>query len=238
MQANVTNPTARLYELQVLDLEMDLLSERLAEVEGQLGESDELVAARQALVQQQGLCQDLERRRRELEWQAADLRAKIGSEEEKLYSGRIRNPKELDDLHREVENFKRRYRELEDRQLEVMIEIEEAQAELDVRRQELGRVETEWRSQQERLMAEREDLQHRLTKLRANRAALASNIQASYLELYENLRIQKRGRAVAKVERGMCQGCRIVLPTSELQRLRSSSRPVHCSSCGRILYLS
>ena len=48
---------------------------------------------------------------------------------------------------------------------------------------------------------------------------------------------KQKGTAVAKVEQGVCCGCRISLPSTELQRARSDSL-VRCSSCGRILFLA
>ncbi|MCK4696871.1 MAG: hypothetical protein KAT53_01045, partial [Dehalococcoidia bacterium] len=67
---------------------------------------------------------------------------------------------------------------------------------------------------------------------------LAGKLDASSLELYQALRRKRHGRAVAKVEQGMCQGCRIALPMSELQRARLGQELVQCSSCERILYVS
>ena len=55
--------------------------------------------------------------------------------------------------------------------------------------------------------------------------------------MYESLLKTRDGSAVAKVERGMCQGCRLTLPTLELQRARSSEGIARCGSCGRILYV-
>ncbi|MFC2072406.1 C4-type zinc ribbon domain-containing protein, partial [Chloroflexota bacterium] len=48
---------------------------------------------------------------------------------------------------------------------------------------------------------------------------------------------KQKGTAIANVEQGICRGCRILLPITELQRARSSSL-VRCSSCGRILFLA
>ena len=56
------------------------------------------------------------------------------------------------------------------------------------------------------------------------------------IEVYQDLKKHK-GTAVAKVEQGICHGCRISLPISELQQTRSGSL-VRCSSCGRILFLA
>jgi predicted nucleic acid-binding Zn-ribbon protein len=49
---------------------------------------------------------------------------------------------------------------------------------------------------------------------------------------------RRQGRAVAKVERGMCGGCRISLPMTVLQKARSGLDVVQCVSCERILYVS
>jgi len=77
-----------------------------------------------------------------------------------------------------------------------------------------------------------------LASLEQRREDLAARIDAASLELYQDLRQKRQGRAVAKVEQGMCQGCRLVLSMTELQRARISQELVQCSSCQRILYLS
>ena len=55
------------------------------------------------------------------------------------------------------------------------------------------------------------------------------------LGVYESLRTLKQGRAVARIEQGACQGCRISLPTHVVQRARGGTVLVHCPSCERIL---
>ena len=63
-------------------------------------------------------------------------------------------------------------------------------------------------------------------------------LPADLLTLYDSLRKTTKGRPVARVERGMCQGCRITLSTMELQRARSAQSGVRCNSCRRIIYLA
>ena len=53
--------------------------------------------------------------------------------------------------------------------------------------------------------------------------------------VYRALLPRKAGVAVARVERGICLGCRIKLPMREIARLKNSDSLVLCSSCGRIL---
>ena len=69
------------------------------------------------------------------------------------------------------------------------------------------------------------------------RAALAAEMDPAALRRYETLRFAKGGRAIARVERGLCQVCRMSLPTQQQQRVRSGRQIVHCSTCGRMLFL-
>ena len=78
-------------------------------------------------------------------------------------------------------------------------------------------------------------LKGELSELQRKRQLLSGEIDPQAVEFYEKLREQK-GQTVAKVEQGICRGCRISLSSSELQRARSGNL-VQCSSCGRILFL-
>jgi len=57
------------------------------------------------------------------------------------------------------------------------------------------------------------------------------------LSLYETLRREKRGRAVSRIERATCLGCRIALPMGVVQHVRAGRELVFCPSCGRVLYV-
>ncbi|MBA7679986.1 hypothetical protein ES703_88293 [subsurface metagenome] len=75
-----------------------------------------------------------------------------------------------------------------------------------------------------------------LSDLRNKRQALWDKIDPHTTELYQQLKKQKV-TAVAKVEQGICIGCRISLSTATLQQVRSGNL-VQCTNCGRILYLA
>lgn len=228
----------QLYELQEVDLEIEAKREALSSVESQLGESEALVQALASLGQEQQHLAQLERAQRDAEWEVDDLRTKAAELEKRLYGGSVRNPKELVSLQEQVEHLKRKRREGEDRLLDIMTEVEAVQKELDSKSSELARSEEEWRQEQQALSQEQAELQAALATLEGRREELSSRIDAASLELYHSLRAKRQGRAVAKVEQGMCQGCRIVLPMTEMQRARMGQELVQCSSCGRILYLS
>ena len=59
-------------------------------------------------------------------------------------------------------------------------------------------------------------------------------MDAGAIGLYEKLRSTHQGRAVALVLRDVCQGCRIVIPSHMVQRMRAGGT-VQCNNCERIL---
>jgi len=228
----------QLYELQEIDLEIDAKNEALALVVSRLGESEALAEARVSLATEEERLVELERSQRDVEREVEDLRAKVALLEEKLYGGSVKNPKELASLQEQVEHLKRKRRGQEDEVLDIMTEVEAMQKNVSLKSREVARIDEDWRAEQAALSGEQVELGAALADLDQKRKDLISRIDAASLELYQGLRRRRQGRAVAKVEQGMCQGCRIVLPLNVLQRARIGQELVQCSSCERILYLS
>ncbi|MFN2186535.1 MAG: zinc ribbon domain-containing protein, partial [Anaerolineae bacterium] len=148
----------QLYQLQLVDSEHDDKSRQLAMVNEGLGESDEVIRAGQAVNETEASLGDLRTQMRALELEIGGVNAKLKQNQDRLYSGRVRNPKELSNLQEEANALRRRRSELEDHQLELMIAIEETEGELAERRARLKQIESTWREEQARLQAEKEDL--------------------------------------------------------------------------------
>jgi predicted nucleic acid-binding Zn-ribbon protein len=118
------------------------------------------------------------------------------------------------------------------------MKVEEQEAALREAEAVLKEVEARWQGEQSDLLGQKERLEAELAELEKSRQAQAGSIDGRVLELYDVLRDRRQGKAVVKVERGMCQGCRISLPMSVLQKTRSGFDVVQCVSCERILYVS
>lgn len=228
----------QLYELQEIDLEIDAKREALSEVMGRLGQSEVLDQARLSLAGDEEHLVELERSQREQEREVEDLRAKATASEEKLYGGTVKNPKELASLQEQVVNLQQKMRVGDDKTLDIMAEVDTTQQKVSLKRGEVAKIEEDWRAEQASLSQQQAELGAALATLEQKGKDLAGKLDASSLELYQALRRKRHGRAVAKVEQGMCQGCRIALPMSELQRARLGQELVQCSSCERILYVS
>ncbi|MFC1907172.1 zinc ribbon domain-containing protein [Chloroflexota bacterium] len=229
------NIAQQLNQLQETDLEIQANEKTLNHLTSQLGESEVVVRVRNRLTSAQQDLKEFKRQQHDTEGEIEDLTARIAPEDEKLYSGRITNTKELSNIQHEVDILKAHRSQLEDKVLETMEKIEQAEAEATAAGKELGRLEAEWQNQQQQLSVDIERINTILADLRQKRQALADNIAPQTLALYQQLGMQK-ATAVSHVEQGICRGCRISLSTATMQQVRSGSL-VQCTNCGRILYL-
>jgi hypothetical protein len=229
---------AELFALQETDLAIDSLRQRLEDVIGRLQEPRDLLEMRDEVARLRKELLDLRHRQREAEWEVEELRRKAKAVEDKLYGGSVRNPKELQDLQADLDSLRRQLSRKEDALLELMLQGDEQESALKEKESLLARREEEWRTEEAALQSQRESLEAELASLEERRREQAARINGSALQLYQELRSRRQGRAVARVERGLCGGCRITLPTSLIQQARSGNSLVQCMSCERILYVA
>jgi hypothetical protein len=222
--------------LQIIDLEIDQRGRRLEEVKGILAKNEELERARQTLQEDQQRLQQQQAKLRDRELEMQSLSNKIASVNDRLYSGHIKNPKELASRQDELQYLQRRKSGLEDQLLEAMIEVEESEAHVNEQQERVTRLEEEWQETQVRLSAERSELVNRLEQLKAKRTKLQQTVEAGDLALYEDLRRRKHGQAVALLEGDLCQTCRVTLPSRKAQQARQGEGLTLCGNCDRILH--
>ena len=226
----------QLYQLQDIDLEIESNERTMSQISRQLGESETVVKTQNQLQSEQQRLEELKRKQRSAEWEIDDVVTKLTAAEEKLFSGEIKNPKELTNLQHEVDMLKARRDQLEEKALGVIDQVELSENSVARLSSELETLKAEWQRQQQQLSNELERLKAILSDLRHKRQLLTDEIAPETIEFYQELRREK-GMAVARVEQGICRGCRISLPSADLQRVRSGNL-MQCSSCGRILFLA
>lgn len=225
-----------LYQLQEVDMALEANNQAQKRLSGQIGESQTVLKVRAKLAEEQKELEELTRQQKSTEWEIDDLTTKIKDTEKKLYGGKIFNSKELSNLQQETEDFKKIRSGLEDKALELMDQSELTRKTIASDKEELTKLEAQWQAQQKQLAAELEQLKTAHIELESKQQQLTTLIEAGVVSTYQEIR-KRKGLAVAKVEQGICQGCRIVLPNSDLQQAKSGGL-VRCSSCGRIIFLA
>lgn len=229
------NLPGQLYSLQQLDIESHNKQQLLEDIIRQLNENSALVAAESELTSRKQQLPEMERKRKDSEWELEDLQQKIKLVNNKLYGGAVKNPKELVNFKHESESLKRKLSDREDELLDIMSQIEEIEAGLKTSTNEVEGLRQEWRQNQEMLTKTKTTTEAELTSLNKSRTELSQQISPENLNLYEKIKLTK-GQAIAKVEQGRCQGCHINLPTNQWRKAKAGDL-VHCSSCNRILYV-
>jgi len=225
---------ADLLTLQSIDRESTADRQRLVKIEQALGEDESLARARQTLEDAQRVMQKHSIHQKDLELEIQGVVSKATASEKRLYSGTIKNPKELSDLQSEIAALKRRRQSLEDDLLEVMIALEEAEAHRDSAQARLTEVEQAWSTKQLELRAERETLSARLQELAGERENLLPRIDQRVLGIYDELWRRKGSLPVAQAKGGACSACGVSISSSTEWKLRQGEL-IQCNNCERIL---
>ena len=230
-------PIKKLYELQEVDWKISAHEKSLAKVRATLADDSAQVSARTQIETLDAQLAERAPQRRQAERTVQQLEDKLQELEKRLYGGSVTNPKELSALDEERSYLQGQRSAEGDQLLDLMVEIEEVQSARNDVLEHLKQLEAQVIAEQPQLLESQERLISELNQMRQDRDNTAPEVPSSALPLYESLRKDRNGYAVAKVERGLCQGCRVALPTMDLQRARSSQSIVQCSSCRRILYV-
>ncbi|BBA97136.1 hypothetical protein RVR_2745 [Actinacidiphila reveromycinica] len=165
------------------------------------------------------------------------MRQRSARDQQRLDSGMVTSPKDLENIQREIASLAKRQSDLEDVVLEVMERRESAQE----RGTELaGRVEAleaEVAEVEQRRTAELEGIDAEGFTVAKEREVLAAAVPDDLIKLYDKLRAQQGGIGAARLYQKRCEGCRLELNITELNEVRSAPADtvVRCENCRRIL---
>jgi len=228
----------RVLELQELDTAIDRLEARKRQLEEGKAPSE----ARTAMEESEGGLGELRlgvdavvREQQRLEREIDSMTRKADADEKRLYDGSIANMKEMEALQHEISSLKERRSRSEDELLEQMVRKDD----LEARAGEAATVVQQARARLEEVggeaVRELERVEAELADKRAAREKLVPEFDDELLELYEDLRRQKRGVAVAALVDGVCQACHEKLSAMELDRLKHTDGVKRCEYCRRIV---
>lgn len=175
----------------------------------------------------------------DIELSVKSTETKARDMEQRMYSGKVGSPKELEAMGQDVDMLKRNKDRLETRELELMDEQTEAMSNLERSRKVLAAKQGELDQILSTSASEKERLQADLVQAAAERKAQAEVVQASAPALYkkyENLRAKLANVAMAGVEANRCAMCKVQLSSGLMDELRTGESIPTCESCGRMLH--
>jgi predicted nucleic acid-binding Zn-ribbon protein len=228
----------RLLELQDVDLATDRLKARL-----QLLESEEdLRVARERLRQAEARLGELRlaldavvSEQRRLETDVDSLERKIAAERGRLYDGSVANPKELQSIEAEVRGLSARKSRVEDMVLEQMERREEMEGRLGPLDRDVAEARRQLTEVEEGSAKDLVEIEAALGELAGRRERLLEVVDQDLLDLYQELRRQKKGVGAVSLVDGVCQGCHQKLSPMYLEGLKRDDGIRRCEYCRRIL---
>ena len=246
MRQNVPVATAdpfaqvRLLDLQEADTHLDQIAHRRANLTevGRLRECESaLQRLRTLIIAGETEVSDREREVRKMENDVEQVRMRADKDQALLDSGSISNPKQLEDLAHEVASLARRQATLEDEELELMEQLENARASLAALQGDRARVDVELAAAADALAEVQRDLDSEHADAQKHREHVAGQIPADLLRAYEKSRADNGGVGAALLQHGRCGGCRLSINPQEMARIKAapSNEVLRCEECRRIL---
>jgi predicted nucleic acid-binding Zn-ribbon protein len=178
----------------------------------------------------------IDRRVRLHEDEADVLHAKIEAEQARLMAGGVTNPKEVQNISREMDSLRRHKDKLENGTLD---EMEKREQMAGQRKKVEAAVDVSKRKEATALVTFQKtgaEIQREIDRLAATRITIARKMEAGLLARYESLRDSKHGIGVGELRDDTCSACRVGLPAERVQALVDGDSPIAvCPTCHRLL---
>ncbi|WP_432559070.1 zinc ribbon domain-containing protein [Granulicoccus sp. GXG6511] len=179
---------------------------------------------------------DLERAQAKAEADLEPVRARKVRNQERVDAGAA-DPKALTGLISEIEHLTRRIGVLEDAQLEVMDELEQATARFAAIRARRAELEDSIRALMVVRDSELAALDSRLQHAAAKRETVVEKMPSALVTQYERIRDKRDGVGAAELVERRCGGCRLDLNSADVTAFAAApaDEVLMCEECGRIL---
>lgn len=231
----MTSQPEALYQLQQIDLTIIESRKRLEAIQQELKNDQAVIQAQAQVNQAEEKLKPLRTKSRDLDLEMASNQQKAQTSEERLYSGQVKNPKEMQDIQNEVASLKKRNAQLEDQALELLMSVEEAEQTLSDAQTQLEHIQTQSNSQHQGLITEQTNLQATVKQKIGERETVLTRVTAPNQEIYKALRAKKANRPVSLLQGDSCSTCGVEQTMEIVNSARRSENLVYCENCGRIL---
>ena len=131
-------------------------------------------------------------------------------------------------LAHEIDNCKAAIFELENQELELMEQGEQAQKEVAAASHAASEMKRLVEGKTAELARREENLKKQLAELEANYDELVTRVEANVLARYERLRKQRGEKTVVGIEHSVCGGCHMKLPTQIVISCQGGQELITC----------
>ncbi len=215
--------------IRKLEKELDAIPQRRAEIEG---EFDRRAFEIKALESRRD---EAKHTRARLENEVVDQRGRAERAERNLMSSKKQD--EYTAAIREADAARKQISALETQILEQMEALEQAEAALSERADEIATLNSDREARLKAFDEETASQSELLAKQRVEREQVFANLPQSMSLMYSRIRARIRdGVAVAEARNRSCTACFMSLRPQVMSEIRRGDEVITCDNCGRILY--
>ena len=225
-----------LVKLQHLDAESIRIKSTLNDVSKKLKHLDSsLEEIGQIIKDQESVLDGLKKQYRDYESEVKLNLAKINKSQEKLRS--VKTNKEYQSLLKEIEDVKSKNSSIEDKMIECLDRIDEAEEIIATKKDEYLQFSDRIKSEKQSIEHDAEIDKKKLDELDMDRKNVSGLIDAQLFKKYLVIKEQQEGLAVVPVKDAVCHGCNVNLPPQLYNELFRHDSLKFCPNCHRIIYL-
>jgi len=226
---------AFLYNLQLFDNQMDVISDRISIIDKIINSNKEILESKKTLDEIISKIEIKKNEISEIETQSNKLVLKLKQNNDALYAGKIKNPKEMQSIEEENLSLKKRIQVYEESLFELMLINEEFEQELKFDTERHNNLLLMKEKEKSALLVEKKELSDSLDKLKIEKSPIEKQIKEELVQKYNHLRSKNR-LAVATVKENACTACGNMITPAEIQKIKSATEEYYCQICKRILY--
>jgi predicted nucleic acid-binding Zn-ribbon protein len=229
------NQAEALFHLQEIELGILRRQRRLNEIATALENSEIVQTAQKRVDNAENALRPLRAKMKDLELEIQSNVQKTKATEQRLYGGTVKNPKELQDMQQEIASLQNWHGELENRLLEAMVAVEDAESEEADSQANLESVTATWERDHQDLLDEKTQLEQQVADLKQQHKNALTHVTPDSLKTYTSLKTRKNNQPVAAMNGRTCAVCGIEQTSALAQEVRRGAVLVYCEGCERIL---
>jgi predicted nucleic acid-binding Zn-ribbon protein len=229
------NQLQALYHIQQLELQIDEAKNRVDAITDALENDEVLQEKRAALQSSEAMLHQAQGRVTDLELDIQGIETRIQEGDELLYSGKIKNPKELQERQDEIESLKRRRATRQDELVHAREALKAAATDQEQAAADYQTTREERELEHEDLVVEQKKLKEKMTTWLRDRKKSLKEVDDTNHKIYKKLKSQKNGIAIARLDDSTCTVCRVEQYQNIVYQVRQGDGFINCHNCGRIL---
>lgn len=230
------NTGFQLFQLQCIDSELDNAQKRIDEITTEIHSSTIVENAKHKLQKCESTLKAIQTEFNSIDHDIQQKKVKKSQSESNLYGGKIKNPKELQDLQLEISSLTKFLTDLDNKLMDKLVILDSAEEDVKQCESELKDAVSQFETRKSMLVGENNKLENMMKTLNEKKSSLVTQIPQDLQNTYTSLRESKNGVAITQVQDESCSACGAFLTAGQCQQARSSSQLFFCPTCKRIVY--